>query len=54
MSGLDTFNATVGRFLIGIQGNGPTPGQPTYVNAGREDGIVYLRQNERHKPHPGG
>ncbi|MGO8679024.1 MAG: beta strand repeat-containing protein [Limisphaerales bacterium] len=42
MSGLDTFDATVGRFLIGIQGNGPTPGQPTYVNAGREDGIVYL------------
>ncbi len=42
MSGLDTFNATVGRFLIGIQGNGPTPGQPTYVNAGRQDGMVYL------------
>ena len=42
MSGLDTFNATVGRFLVGIQGNGPTPGQATYVNAGRQDGIVYL------------
>ncbi|MGA2864406.1 MAG: hypothetical protein ABSF95_07950 [Verrucomicrobiota bacterium] len=42
MSGLDTFKATVGRFLIGIQGNGPTPGQATYVNAGRQDGIVYL------------
>jgi hypothetical protein len=54
MSGLNIFQATVGRLLLGIQGVGATPGQVTLVNSWRQAGILYLAQtNLIHLTQPG-
>lgn len=42
MSGLNTFNGTFGRLLVGIQGVGATPGEVTLVNSGRQTGRLSL------------
>jgi hypothetical protein len=42
MSGLGTFEATVGRLLVGVSGAGAIPGEVTLVNSGRQTGILTL------------
>ena len=42
MSGLNTFNGTFGRLLVGMQGAGATPGEVTLVNSGRQTGRLSL------------
>jgi hypothetical protein len=42
MSGLNTFEGTFGRLLLGIQGVGPTPGEVTLINSGRQTGRLSL------------
>jgi hypothetical protein len=45
MSGLNMFEATVGRLLLGIQGVSATlPGQVPLLNAARQAGIMYLAE----------
>ena len=42
MSGLSTFNATVGRLMVAVQGVGPTPGQVNLFSDNRATGILHL------------
>jgi len=42
MSGLNTFNGTFGRLLVGIQGVGAAPGQVSLVASGRQSGELTL------------
>ena len=42
MSGLSTFEATVGRLLVAVQGVGPTPGQVNLFSNNRATGILHL------------
>jgi hypothetical protein len=42
MSGLDTFNGTFGRMLLGIEGAAATPGVPTLEGASRQSGRIAL------------
>jgi hypothetical protein len=42
MSGLDTFQGTFGRLLLGIEGGAPTPGVPTLLDSSRQSGRVSL------------
>jgi hypothetical protein len=44
MSGLNMFQGTFGRLLLGIQGVGATAGQVPLLDAGRQAGILYLAQ----------
>jgi hypothetical protein len=54
MSGLNNFNGTFGRLLLGIQGAGPTAGQVTLLNAGRQTGRLSLAAtNVIHLTQPG-
>ncbi len=42
MSGLDTFDGTFGRLLLGIQGTGVTPGETALNGSGRQTGRLSL------------
>jgi hypothetical protein len=42
LSGLNTFNATFGRILLGIEGAAPVPGVPTLIGSSRQSGRLAL------------
>jgi hypothetical protein len=54
ISGLNTFNGTFGRLLLGVEGAAASPGVPTLVNSSRQTGRLALAAtNVIHLTHTG-